>query len=147
MQTHSSRILSITFVLILSALAAQAQQAQPGPVNMITAEELKAKLSRNEQVTIIDVRSPEGFANSGTTVKGSIHFKLRKLKSRLRFPPLKDLPRNSEIVTYCACPNDESSIAAAQILQSSGFTRVRVLQGGWREWVKANGPVQPRTKI
>ena len=147
MHTHISRILSITFVFILSALAAQAQQQpQPGPVNMITAEELKTKLSRNEQVTIIDVRSSEGFANSGTTVKGSIHFKLRKLKSRLHFPPLKDLPRNSEIVTYCACPNDESSIAAAQILQSSGFTRVRVLQGGWREWVKANGPVQPRMK-
>lgn len=145
MQTRTSRIVSILLLVISTALSAQGQQPAP-PVSMMTADELKAKLERNEPVTIIDVRSSEGFANSSTTIKGSIHFKLRKLKSRLRFPPLKDLPRDSEIVTYCACPNDESSMTAAQILLASGFTRVRVLQGGWSHWLKAKGPVQPRMK-
>ena len=145
MQTRTARIVSILLLGISTALSAQGQQPAP-PVSMMTADELKAKLERNEPVTIIDVRSSEGFANSSTTIKGSIHFKLRKLKSRLRFPPLKDLPRDSEIITYCACPNDESSIAAAQILLASGFTRVRVLQGGWSDWLKAKGPVQPRMK-
>lgn len=130
-------------VVLGLAVAAQAQQPV---VSTITAEELKTKMANNEQVTVIDVRSSEGFANSGTTVKGSIHYKLRKLKSRLNFPPLKDLPRNREIVTYCACPKDESSIAAAQVLQAAGFTRVRVLQGGWHEWLRVKGPVQPRAK-
>jgi len=121
--------------------------AQKTPqIAMITAEELKAKLANNEPVTIIDVRSSEGFSASSTTVKGSIHFKVRKLRSRLAFPPLKDLRRDREIVTYCACPKDESSIAAAQLLQGSGFTRVKVLQGGWTEWLRANGPVQPKPK-
>lgn len=131
-------------VVLGSVIAAQAQQT--GAVNMITAEELKAKMANNEQVTVIDVRSGEGFANSTTTVKGSIHFKLRKLKSRLHFAPMKDLPRTREIITYCACPKDQSSIAAAQILQEAGFTRVRVLQGGWHEWLRVSGPVQPRAK-
>lgn len=130
-------------VVLVSAVVVQSQQAG---VNTITADELKTKMTKNEQVTVIDVRSSEGFANSGTTVKGSIHFKLRKLKSRLNFAPLKDLPRNREIVTYCACPKDQSSIAAAQILQAAGFTRVKVLQGGWHEWLRVNGPVQPRAK-
>jgi len=138
------RALLIFLFLVLFVVAAQGQQ-QP-PISMITAEELKAKMANNQPVTIIDVRSAEGFANSNTTVKGSIHYKLRKLKYRLQYPPFKNLPRDSEIVTYCACPKDESSISAAQILQASGFTRVRVLQGGWTEWVKANGPVQPRAK-
>jgi rhodanese-related sulfurtransferase len=144
MQIRISRIVLILILLVLAATVAQAQQ--PAAVPMISAEELKAKLARNEPVTIIDVRSSEGFASSTTTVKGSIHFKLRKIKSRLRYAPLKDLPRDAEIITYCACPNDESSISAAQVLQSSGFTRVRVLQGGWNEWLKAKGPVQPRMK-
>jgi rhodanese-related sulfurtransferase len=138
------RALLIFLVVVLLMVAAQGQQ-QP-PINMITAEELKAKMANNQPVTIIDVRSVEGFANSDTTVKGSIHYKLRKLKYRLQYPPFKNLPRDSEIVTYCACPKDQSSISAAQILQDSGFTRVRVLQGGWTEWLKANGPVQPRAK-
>lgn len=141
------KLLGITpalFAVVLGVGTAQAQQA-PG-FSMITAEELKAKMATNEPVTVVDVRSAEGFANSSSTVKGSIHFKLRKLKYRLQYPPFKNLPKNSEIVTYCACSKDQSSIAAAQILQESGFTRVRVLQGGWSEWLRVGGPVQPRAK-
>ena len=122
--------------------------AQAGPkapvIETINVEELKAKLAGNQPVTIIDVRSSEGFAASSSTIKGSIHFGLRKLKSRLFFPPLKDLPKDREIVTYCACPKDHSSISAAQVLQASGFKRVKVLQGGWHEWLKAGGPVEPK---
>jgi rhodanese-related sulfurtransferase len=136
-------IVVVLFVLAFAVIAVEAQQPA---VNMITAEELKSKLASNQAVLIVDVRSSEGFANSTTTVKGSYHFKLRKLKYRLQYPPFRDLPRNTEIVTYCACPKDEASIAAAQVLQASGFTRVRVLQGGWTEWLKANGPVQPRAR-
>ena len=135
------------FALIAIGLTAIAVEAQTDPgVQTITAEELKTKITANQPLTIIDVRSSEGYANSNNTLKGALHFKLRKLKSRLAYPPLKDLPKDREIVTYCACPNDESSIAAAQILQASGFKRVRVLQGGWQAWLKANGPVEPRTK-
>lgn len=137
---------SVALMLFILFLCVVAVQAQEPNVNTITADELKAKLAKNEPVLIIDVRSSEGFANSTTTVKGSMHFKVRKLKSRLPYPPFKDLPRDREIVTYCACPKDESSIAAAQILQASGFKNVRVLQGGWTEWLKANGPVQPRAR-
>jgi rhodanese-related sulfurtransferase len=133
--------------LVVIGLTAIAAQAQIDPaVQMISAEELKTKVTGNQPIILIDVRSSQGYANSSNTMKGAIHFKLRKLKSRLAFPPFKDLPKDREIVTYCACPNDESSIEAAQILQASGFKRVRVLQGGWQGWLKANGPVEPRTK-
>lgn len=122
---------------------AHAQQA-PAPIAWITAEELKAKLAGNSPVAIIDVRGSEGYAASSTTIKGAMHFKLRRLESRLKFAPLKNVPKDREVVTYCACPADESSIKAAEILQAAGFRRVRVLKGGWREWNKANGPVQPK---
>jgi len=127
-------------------LRAHAHAQKAPEVAFISADELKTKMASNAPVTIIDVRSSEGYAASNSTVKGALHFKLRKLKTRIAYAPFKDLPKDREIVTYCACPKDQSSIAAAQILQSSGFTRVRVLQGGWTEWLKANGPVEPRTK-
>jgi len=138
-------ILAFIFA-VLAVFAAQAQTPAAPTVNMITAEELKTKVTNNHPVTIIDVRSSEGYASSTTTVKGAVHFKVRKLKSRLAYAPLKDLPKDREIVTYCACPKDESSIAAAQVLQSGGFTRVRVLQGGWTEWLRIDGPTQPKPK-
>ena len=137
------RLIILAFIVITSSAISYAQTPT---VEMISADELKAKVTSNHPVTIIDVRSPEGFAAATTTVKGSIHFKLRKLKYRLAYPPLKDLPKDREIVTYCSCPKDQSSIAAAQILQASGFKRVKVLQGGWQERLRANGPVEPRAK-
>jgi rhodanese-related sulfurtransferase len=133
-------------VVSLSALTVQAQTPATPAVETITVEELKTKLSGGQPVTIIDVRESEAYAAATTTIKGAVHFKVRKLRYRLAYPPLKDLPKDREIVTYCSCPKDEASIAAAQILQASGFKRVRVLQGGWQEWLRANGPVEPRTK-
>ena len=144
MSTVKHSILAL-IVVGVTAIAAHAQNAAPA-VEMISADELKAKVTNNQPVTIIDVRSSEGYAAATTTVKGAIHFKLRKLKYRLAYPPMKNVPKDQEIVTYCACPKDQSSIAAAQILQASGFKRVKVLQGGWQEWLRVNGPVEPRAK-
>jgi rhodanese-related sulfurtransferase len=130
------------------AVLAQAKVGQQESVSteFITADELKAKLARNEPVTIIDVRAATGLLDSDNKIKGAIYVKLRRLKSRLAFPPLKDVPRNQEVVTYCACPNDESSVRAAQVLLESGFTRVRVLKGGWVMWQKAKGQVEPMAR-
>jgi rhodanese-related sulfurtransferase len=140
------RYLLLVIIAGVSALTIQAQTPAAPSVDMISADELKAKLAANTAVMIIDVRSSQAYTAAAQTVKGAIHYKVRKLQSRLVYPPLKDLPKDREIVTYCSCPKDEASIAAAQILQTAGFTRVRVLQGGWQEWLKANGPVEPRAK-
>jgi rhodanese-related sulfurtransferase len=112
-------------------------------IQFISADELKGKLAKNEPVVIIDVRATSGLLDSDNKIKGAIHVKLRRLKSRLSFPPLKDVPRNREVVTYCACPNDESAVRAAQVLSETGFSRVRVLKGGWVTWKKINGQVEP----
>jgi len=115
-------------------------------IALITADELKAKLTRNEPVAIVDVRATESFANSDTKIKGAVHVKLRRLKYRLGFPPLKNVPRDREIVTYCACPADESALSAARILIDAGFTHVRALKGGWQEWLKVKGQLEQRPK-
>ena len=116
-------------------------QAAP-QIEFISAAELKAKLAKNQPVTIIDVRATSGLLDSDSKIKGAFHVKLRRLKARLAFPPLKDVPRDREIVTYCACPNDESSIHAAQVLLDAGFKRVRALKGGWTGWKKAKGQIE-----
>ena len=138
--------LVITLIANLSApLAGDVPQKSIG-VDLITVEELKAKFSANEAVVIIDVRGSESYANSDSKIKGAIHVNVRKLKFRLGFAPLKDVPKDRELVTYCACPSDEASIRAAQILLENGFKRVRALKGGWQEWQKAAGPVEPRPR-
>ena len=118
----------------------------PANVDLISAAELKAKVDRNETLVILDVRSSESYANSDRRIKGAIYVKVRRLEHRLNFPPLKDVPRDREIITYCACPSEEASIAAARILLENGFKRVKALKGGWQDWLKVNGPVEARPK-
>lgn len=122
-------------------------QTSSPEVQFVTVEELKAKLAKNEPVTIIDVRGSTGVLENDNKIKGAVYVKLRRLKSRLVIPPLRDVPRDREVVTYCACPNDESSVRAAQMLLESGFKRVRVLKGGWVTWKRANGAVEPMSKV
>jgi rhodanese-related sulfurtransferase len=132
-------------VFAISARPAVSPQTPP-QVQFLTAEELKTKLARNEPITVIDVRSSSDFGESENKIKGAIHVKVRKLQARLALPPLKNVPRESEVVTYCACPNDEASIRAAQELMNAGFKRVRALKGGWVAWKKTNGQVESRPR-
>ena len=122
-------------------------QQNSAEIQFITAEELKAQLAKSEAVTIIDVRGSSTLAENDNKIKGAIYVKMRKLKSRLGLPPLRDVPRNREVVTYCACPNDEASISAAQMLGESGFKRVRVLKGGWLTWKKVKGQIEPLSRV
>jgi rhodanese-related sulfurtransferase len=120
------------------------QYSAVGP-EFITAEQLKQRLAGNQAITVIDVRDTKTYISS-PKIKGSLYFKLRRLPYRLTMPPLKDLPRDRELVTYCSCPHDEASIHAAQIFLDAGFKHVHVLQGGWQMWLKVDGPTEPRPK-
>ncbi len=118
----------------------------PSEVEFITPDQLKAKLKKGDSLTIIDVRATSSLVDSDSKIKGAIHVKLRRLRARLQFPPLRDVSRNSEVVLYCACPNDEASIHGAEILMAAGFKRVMALKGGWVAWNKGQGPIESRAR-
>jgi rhodanese-related sulfurtransferase len=153
MRFHKPSTLACIGLLLLSAFTLLPHRAslasakldlrpQEGAVDFMAVEELKSRLAKNQPVTIIDVRATSGLSLSDSKIRGAIYVKLRRLRSRLAYPPLKDVPRDREVVTYCACPNDESSIHAARLLMDAGFKRVRVLRGGWTGWKKAKGPIE-----
>ena len=120
--------------------------AELKPAEFVSADELKGKLTKGETVTLIDLRSADTFAGSDGKIAGAIHIKERRLRARLGLPPLRDLARDALVVTYCACPNDEAAVRAAQTLSAAGFKRVRVLKGGWRAWLDARGPVEAKPR-
>jgi rhodanese-related sulfurtransferase len=120
--------------------------AEPRAAEFVSAAELKEKLTRGQPVTLIDLRSANAYASSDGKVSGAIHIKERRLRARLALPPLRDLARDASVVTYCACPDDEAAVRAAQTLAAAGFKRVRVLKGGWRAWLDAGGPVEAKPR-
>lgn len=123
----------------VSGVKPQSKQEQLVPVEFITPEELKTKIAKKESLAILDLRSESSYVQSDKTIKGSLHTKVRKVATRLR-----DVPRDKEVITYCACPADEAASIAARLLLANGFKRVRVLKGGWNAWLQAGGQVEPR---
>jgi rhodanese-related sulfurtransferase len=119
------------------SVSASSSPEAVGP-ERITIDELKSKLAKKEPVIIIDVRGAD-YDASATKIKGAIRIAPAELEARL-----KDLPRDKEIVTYCACSTDGGAIKARQTLLEHGFNNVRALKGGWNVWNEKGGAVEPK---
>ena len=118
------------------------QTAKPVEIERITAEELKSKIEKNEPVTIIDARSKSSYGPSDKKIKGAIRIPEESVAARS-----KDIPRDKEVVIYCACPDDGTSVRVARQLLELGFKRARALKGGWNAWLQAHGPVESKPKL
>ncbi len=132
-------MLLVTAVLLLGGAAATAQE--PAGADRITIDDLKAKIAKGEPVIVIDVRGQD-YDASDSKIKGAIRIPPSEMASRL-----KDLPRDKEIVTYCACSTDGGALKARQLLVENGFKNVRALKGGWNAWLQAGGPTEPKAQV
>ncbi len=101
----------------------------------ISVDETYQKLVRVDAV-VIDVRIPIEYESSH--IKGAIS--LPEDEIQMHFD---ELPRDKDLILYCACGGETSSARAAQILLSNGFTRVSVLKGGLLAWLATNYPIEP----
>jgi rhodanese-related sulfurtransferase len=96
------------------------------------------KLQEANDVTIIDVMPPNVFAASH--VAGAKNIPQAQVLSRAA-----EIPKTGNVILYCQCPNDEESLYSAYtLIQSQGYTNVRVMQGplALTLWKQAGYPVE-----
>jgi rhodanese-related sulfurtransferase len=87
------RSVIVALALLACCAGVRAQEAGEGQnLPRVTLDEFKQLLARNA-ITVLDVRNGEIAAK----IKGAAHIAETDLQARL-----KDLPRDREIVTYCA---------------------------------------------
>jgi rhodanese-related sulfurtransferase len=99
--------------------------------------ELKEKLDRQEPIAIIDLRHSLDFLPEPYTLPGALRIPLEELDKRSA-----EIPRDRELVLYCTCPDEASSILTARKLRRLGIVRVHPLQGGLRAWRELGFPLQ-----
>lgn len=97
----------------------------------ITIDELKPLVDAG-QVALIDVRSAEQF--TAGHIGGALHIPVASVEGEIDY-----LPKDKLIVTYCTCPNEESSGEAVLILQHRGV-KAKALKGGLAAWTAAGLP-------
>ena len=108
----------------------------------ITVAELRRKQAAGESLIIIDLRPALERNLAADTIPGALHLALDEIDARHH-----EIPRDREVIVYCACPNEVSSAKMAMLLRRRGIQRVRPLQGGIAAWVEAHqaaGAAGPR---
>lgn len=101
----------------------------------IEAHELRALLEQGDAPLIVDVRSASSRQADPRRIPGALDMELDQVR-RL----LADVPKDRDIVFYCACPNEASAARATRLLQKQGYTRVRPLAGGLDGWLAQDAP-------
>ena len=104
-------------------------------IEEIQREELKRRLDGGDSFHLIDVREETEYAAG--RIPGAQHL-CKGIIERDIEPAVPDF--QAEIVLYCG--GGFRSALAADNLRKMGYTRVRSLAGGWREWREANYPAE-----
>jgi membrane protein DedA with SNARE-associated domain/rhodanese-related sulfurtransferase len=109
-------------------------------VARVTVREVTDKLTAGHDPVIVDLRSLAARQET-PGIPGAIALGLDELVARQH-----ELPRDRDVVLYCACPWDASSVEGTKRLQRLGFTRVWPLAGGLGAW-NAAAAQEPSVRI
>ncbi len=94
----------------------------------ISVDELAGLMEAGRAPAVLDVRSETSRTRDGF-IPGSLLWSTRAGPGQV-----PQLARESEVVVYCACPNEASAALVAKHLLHAGFHKVRPLDGGIEAW-------------
>lgn len=96
---------------------------------------VKEKLARGDRFELVDVREESEFAAGH--IRGAKHIGRGVLERDIE----QKIPdTGAEIVLYCG--GGFRSALSADNLRKMGYTNVRSMDGGFREWKAAGGPIE-----
>ena len=101
-------------------------------MSRVSVDDLHDMINRDERPLIVDVRSPASQKQG--RIPGAVWIDSQAFDDSMQAAGLHDHPA-SEVIVYCACPNEASAAAVAKKLMRAGFKRVRPLAGGIEAWV------------
>lgn len=117
--------------LMLHSNTGQAQEA--GSLSVAEAKEYIDAHKDDPTFTLLDVRTPEEYAEGHLPGAKLLDFKAPDFAAKL-----EDLPKGNTYLVYCR--SGMRSAKAAALMREKGFPAVLNMQGGILEWQKAKLP-------
>lgn len=106
--------------------------AVPGTIDVTT---LRAELSGNPDILLVDVRTPGEFQSA--SIDGAVNLPLSQVDAHLR-----RIVRDAGGRMVLICQSGARAGQAAATLAGAGLSDVVVLDGGMNSWVAAGAPVR-----
>ena len=88
-------------------------------------------------ISIVDLRQPIDIEAFPQMIPGALRIAAEELEQRHQ-----DIPRDKDVILFCACPNEVTAARMALILKRKGITRVRPLAGGIDMWRQLDYPLE-----
>jgi rhodanese-related sulfurtransferase len=104
----------------------------------LSAEQLESLMASGQKVFLFDVRQPLDLLSYPELIPGARRIPPEEV---LKTPSL--LPQDEDIVVYCTCPGDKTSLSVLHRALTLGFTRIKFLTGGLAAWKARGYPVEP----
>ncbi len=106
---------------------------QAGPLSYVprvSASEVARRFysDLHNDLAVFDVRSHGYYSEKASRIKGSI-----RLEPNTILEQIDSLPKDKELILYCTCLREATSLRVARILHQHGF-RASVIKGGLRAW-------------
>lgn len=94
-----------------------------------------SRLKKGEKLLLVDVREDNEWAKG--RIKGAVHLGKGVIERDVE----KTIPdKGAEIILYCG--GGFRSALSADNLRKMGYRNVVSMDGGWRAWCEAGGPVE-----
>lgn len=94
-----------------------------------------ARVKKGEKLILVDTREDNEWSNG--RIAGAIHLGKGVIERDIE-AAIPD--KNAEIILYCG--GGFRSALSADNLQKMGYKNVISMDGGWRSWTEAGGPVE-----
>ena len=128
-------MIGLALLAIVSFLPRIIGGLRQGP--MLEVDDLKRRLDSDEDVLLLDVRTPADYEGEQGHVAGSVLIPLEELEQRITE---LDGYLEKPVVTICRTHNKSGK--AAKILAQQGFADVQVAKMGMTDWNARQYPVQ-----
>jgi membrane protein DedA with SNARE-associated domain/rhodanese-related sulfurtransferase len=103
----------------------------------ISPTELKQLMDDGQQSVVVDLRGTLDHVADPYTIPGALRISAEELEQRHH-----DIPRDRDVILFCACPNEATAARMALMLKRRGITRVRPLTGGLDAWRELAYPLE-----
>ncbi len=128
------KMLKQRLLLVIVLLTAMSLFAEAQPVKKLDPQNFDKKLKESKEAVLIDVRTPNEYAQSHLANALSIDIYANDFKSRV-----SKLDKTKPVFVYCKAGSRSGS--AVDIMEDLGFKEIYDLKGGIISWQQANKPI------
>ena len=130
-------VVAVVALIFVFVKVKQARAARELAENSVDAEGLHGLLEPEPRVLLVDVRQPLDVLAYSEMIPGAKRIPPKQL---LADPKL--LPSDVDVVMYCTCEAQKTSLEIVRHAKTLGYNRLKVLRGGLSGWKAKGYPVE-----